>query len=213
MEGNVIITLEKAREWYNSGNEALKEIALQAFIEKKLKPFTWKSIKTFEDAIDALNISETIVQDNISTITSIASVPFSRMMIAQYKLHIIKKALNGVDWKPTLNNGIIYYVGLKWYLKGYSYPVEYTKIGEFLDTYNDKYYNLVCNDSYYSSHNGLGNFYGGFVGAHGEYKADIGLLGCKSKEIAQHLCKYFGKIIFDAIYGQYNNYEWVYTSL
>jgi uncharacterized protein YdaT len=30
---NITITIEKAREWYNSGNEALKEAALQAFEE------------------------------------------------------------------------------------------------------------------------------------------------------------------------------------
>lgn len=28
---NVTVTLEKAKEWYNSNNESLKEIALQAF--------------------------------------------------------------------------------------------------------------------------------------------------------------------------------------
>lgn len=30
-ERNVILTLEKAKEWFNSGNVMLKDIALQAF--------------------------------------------------------------------------------------------------------------------------------------------------------------------------------------
>lgn len=36
-ERNITVTLDKAREWYNSGNESLKEIALQAFSENELK--------------------------------------------------------------------------------------------------------------------------------------------------------------------------------
>lgn len=32
MERNITITLEKAREWYNSDNISLKEVALRAFI-------------------------------------------------------------------------------------------------------------------------------------------------------------------------------------
>ena len=37
MERNITITLEKAKEWYNSGNNQLKEIALQAFNKDELK--------------------------------------------------------------------------------------------------------------------------------------------------------------------------------
>ena len=33
---NVTVTLDKAREWYNSGNATLREVALQAFTEDKL---------------------------------------------------------------------------------------------------------------------------------------------------------------------------------
>lgn len=35
MERTIAITLEKAKEWYNSSNTSLKEIALQAFSKKK----------------------------------------------------------------------------------------------------------------------------------------------------------------------------------
>ena len=33
---NITITLEKAVEWYNSGNDSLKEVALQAFSRDEL---------------------------------------------------------------------------------------------------------------------------------------------------------------------------------
>ena len=45
-ERNVTITLEKAQEWYNSGNDSLKEIALQAFNENELK-FDFRNINSF----------------------------------------------------------------------------------------------------------------------------------------------------------------------
>lgn len=54
---NVEITLNKAKEWYNSNNPSLKELALQAFTEKELVQPYWKNIKTFEDSIDALGLS------------------------------------------------------------------------------------------------------------------------------------------------------------
>ena len=55
-ERNITITLDKAKEWYNSGNNALKEVALQAFDENKLIT-NFKNITTFRKACDALNIN------------------------------------------------------------------------------------------------------------------------------------------------------------
>ena len=54
-ERNITITIDKAREWYNSENESLKEIALQAFNESELK-FDFRNIKTFKKACEALDI-------------------------------------------------------------------------------------------------------------------------------------------------------------
>ena len=42
MKRNITVTLEKAREWYNSGNTSLKEIALQAFSKEELTEFDFK---------------------------------------------------------------------------------------------------------------------------------------------------------------------------
>lgn len=46
-ERNVTVTLNKAKEWFNSGNVTLKEIALQAFDKDELT-YNFKSITTFK---------------------------------------------------------------------------------------------------------------------------------------------------------------------
>lgn len=44
---NISLTLENAKEWYNSGSAELKEVALQAYTENELKTKTFKDITTF----------------------------------------------------------------------------------------------------------------------------------------------------------------------
>ena len=46
-ERYVTISFEKAKEWYNSNNPSLKEIALQAFTEEELKQIDLKEIIDF----------------------------------------------------------------------------------------------------------------------------------------------------------------------
>ena len=38
-ERNITVTLNKAKEWFNSGNATLREIALQAFSKEELTTF------------------------------------------------------------------------------------------------------------------------------------------------------------------------------
>ena len=57
-ERNITVTLNKAKEWFNSGNATLKEIALQAFNKNELNEFDFTRIKTFEDALTALEYTE-----------------------------------------------------------------------------------------------------------------------------------------------------------
>lgn len=204
---NIEITLNKAKKWYNSNNASLKELALQAFTEKELVQPYWKNIKTFEDAIDALglsNFSKDVLKQQINRINNGVSIVISNMLVAQYKLYFIRKTLNGSDWKPELNEGKVYCSLIHWYAKDKNYPSYMTKIGEIRDIYNGKLYNLIINNVYYD-YDGLGNFGCGFS----DLNPKLGLLSCKSKEIAIHLVTYFSRIIFDAVYGQYNNYEWV----
>ena len=193
MERNIKISLEKARRWYNSGNESLREVALQAFKESELVEKPWELIKTFEDACRLLNLNPDVVY-----------LIFDSHLQNMYKLKVIKKALNGAEWEPNRNTGIIYFPWLRYYQTGSSYDSDLTPIAKFKSKDNDNVYTLVGGDySYYGG--GLGSF--GF--RHGDVYASLGLLGCKSKEIAKYFGKTFGKLIFDAIYGQYNNYTWV----
>lgn len=193
MERNVKISLEKAKEWYNSGNESLREVALQAFTEKELMAKPWENIKTFEEACRVLYI-------NPKTVNVIYDAHLQNM----YKLQIIKKALNGVDWKPELNTGTSYYPLMRYYPKGSSYDSNWTPVADFKAKEDNKVYTLVSGDYNYFS-GGLGNFGVGY----GDVSAYRGLLGCKSDEIAAYFGITFGKLIFDAIYGQYNNYIWL----
>ena len=193
MERNVKINLEKAREWYNSGNESLKEVALQAFKESELMVNPWKAIKTFEDACRVLGI-------NPKTVDLIYDAHLQNM----YKLQIVKKALNGADWEPKLNTGTTYYPWMRYYPKGNSYDSSWKPVANFKAKEDNKVYTLVgrvC-DSYCG---GLGYF----LCVWGDVSIDPGLLGCKSEEIAKYFGITFGKLIFDAIYGPYNNYTWV----
>lgn len=192
MERNVKISLEKAREWYYSGNESLKEIALQAFKESELIVNSWENIETFEDACKVLDINPKIVD-----------LIFDHHLQNIYKLQIVRKALNA-DWEPKLNEGIIYYPLIKYIPKGNIYKLPWKPIANFKAKENNKVYTLLGEDyNYYDG--GLCGF--GF--GNGDVITVLGLLGCKSREIAKYFSTTFGKLIFDALYGQYNNYTWM----
>lgn len=192
MERNVKISLEKAREWYYSDNESLKKVALQAFKESELIVKVWESIKTFEDACKVLDISPNIVD-----------LIFDHYLQNMYKLQIIRKALNA-DWNPKLHTGTIYCPWIRYYPKNIKYDSSYIPIADFKTKEDNKVYTLVGKDYAYNNC-GLGYFWRGFGVAYISH----GLLGCKSREIAEYFSVTFGKLIFDTIYGQYNNYTWV----
>lgn len=194
---NISLTLEKAKEWYNSDSADLKEVALQAYTEVELKTVHFSGIKSFKDACEALNLNVDDVMYDLSRVHF-----FNNHLIAIYKLDIIRKALNG-DWEPNLTKGDTYYSWVRFYLPS-KVPLDSNIIGKIKA--DGQEYVVVGGFGNCGHYNGLGDFtgYGG-----GYSDADIGLLCCKSSEIARHMSKYFGKIIFDACYVSYNNYEWI----
>lgn len=200
---NVTLTLEKAREFYNSDNDALKEIALQAFTKEELTTPKYTDIKTFEDACKALGMEMDNVKYDLNEFSSLEG-GLGKHLTAIYKLDIIRKALNG-DWEPSLVQGSVYgpYIRL--------YPSS-RKAREAVSSSNNwklgksfiadgRKYTLVCGD------------FDGMTCVGYEYIAVqpfLGLLGCKSKEIAEHMSSYFSKEIFEACYAQHiNTYEWI----
>lgn len=201
MEGrNITVTLNKAKEWFNSGNATLREIALQAFGKDELA-YNFKNITTFKKACEALGLNYNdmfYITKNIATI--------SKASAAMFKLNIIRKALNlGQDLHLTKNpkDSYIYYPHNPFVTKSstcYKSEIDSGKmevIGK-IKSEGEEYNVLGCYATF-GGYAGFGNFY--YFDGVGHADADIGLLGCANKEIAQHFGKYFGMLITTAKYA------------
>ena len=209
MERNITITLEKAKEWYNSDNTSLKEVALQAFNEKELTAFDFTRIRTFKDACEALGLD---YDDIVDTIENIIIFGHSKASVAMFKLNIIRKALNlGQDlhFAKDPKDSYIYYPcnplvteSSTYYNKEFnlskmeiigkvkSEGKEYLVLGGKATTYG------AAGLGYFNSLNGVG-----------DANASLGFLGCASEKIAQHFGKYFGMLITEAKYSDMVDFE------
>lgn len=86
---NIKVSIEQAREWYNSGNSALKTLALNAFTEEELMThfdYVFRQVETDVIALAIPNSSEDKAR-----------------FAAKADLAIIAKYLNG-DWKMRPGN-------------------------------------------------------------------------------------------------------------
>lgn len=209
-ERNVTVTLNKAKEWFNSGNATLKEIALQAFSEEELTTFDFTKIKTFEDALTALGYEESTKVYIRNTINDISM--YSRASAAMSKLNIIRKALNlGQDLHLTKNpeDSYIYYPYNPFITKSSTYYKSEVNSGrmEVIGKIKseEEEYNVLGSLASVSGSAGLGCF-GSHSGV-GDAYAYVGFLGCATKEIAQHFGKYFGMLITEAKYGDMVDFE------
>ena len=207
-ERNITVTLNKAKEWFNSGNATLKEIALQAFSKDELT-YNFKDIKTLENACKALGLDYSI----ISIVTKDIAT-FSKASAAMIKLNIIRKALNlgqalhltkdpegsciyypynpfvtksSTYYKSEINSGKMKVIG-----KIKSEGEEYNVLGGFINVGG------LAGLGGFDSHSGVGSA-----------SASVGFLGCANKEIAQHLGKYFGMLIIEAQYGDIVDFEFI----
>ena len=204
-ERNVTVTLNKAREWFNSGNATLKEIALQAFDKDELA-YNFKNITTFKKACEALGLN----YDDMFYITkNIATI--SKASAAMFKLNIIRKALNlGQDLHLTKDpeDSCIYYPYNPFVTKSSTYYKSEINSGKMkvigkIKSEGEEY--NVLGGSASGGNASLGSFdsYDGV----GHATAYIGFLGCANKEIAKHLGKYFGMLITEAKYGDMVDFE------
>lgn len=203
-ERNVTVTFDKAREWYNSGNESLKEIALQAFNKNELT-YNFKDITSFKIACKVLNLDYNDIECNIRSLSKI-----SKSSAVMFKLNIIRKALNlGQDLHLTKHSSYIYFpynpfiTKNSTYFKDEIYSGKMELIGK-IKSKEEEYYVLgggVDNSGYegfscFSSNIGVGHAY-----------ANTGFLGCATKEIAEHFSKYFGMLITEAKYADLKDFE------
>lgn len=202
---NISLTIEKAKEFYNSGNTALMDVALLAFTKEELTIPEWQNIKTFEDACKALGLNMDFVNFALCNMENIEG-NLGKHLTAIYKMDIIRKALNG-DWRPILVKGKVFYPFVRFYPANKAKDVANSNgwnLGPSFIANGVKYTMVGGGCSCWSTY-GVGNF----VGGHGVVSANDGLLGCKSTEIALHMSRYFMKEIFEAVYAQYNGmYEW-----
>ena len=203
---NVSVTLEKAIEWYNSGNATLKEVALQAFKEEELKQ-TFKDIKTFHDACNALEIN---YENAFYMAESISK--YSRASAAMFKLNIIRKALNlGQDLHLTKDpkGSYICYPYNPFITTDSTFYKSDIKSGamEIIGKIKNEgtMYYVLGGYATYGGYAGLGRF--GSGGGVGHAYANVGFLGCANKEIAQHFSKHFGMLITIAKYGDVVDFE------
>lgn len=206
-ERNVILTLEKAKEWFNSGNVMLKDIALQAFGKEELV-CNFNDITTFKKACEALGLN----YDIISIVTKDVAT-FSRASAAMFKLNIIRKALNlGQDLHLTKDpkDSHLYYPYNPFVTKSSLYYKSELNSGRVkvigkIKSEGEEY-NVLGGDTCCTGVVvGLGNFVSS--DSVGSADAGVGFLGCANEEIAQHFGKYFGMLITEAKYADMVNFE------
>lgn len=199
-ERNVTVTLSKAREWFNSGNATLREVALQAFDKTELTS-NFTDIKTFQDACKALKLNYGVMLSIVNTIKQV-----SRASAAMFKLNIIREALNlDQDLQLARNprNSYIHYPYNPFVTESSTYYASNLNSGkmEIIGKIRSEgtLYDVLGGSAFDGGYAGLGVFYSsdgkGYADAH------AGFLGCASKEIAQHFGKYFGMLITEAKYA------------
>ena len=207
MHKKIDISLDEAKEWFNSGNATLKEIALKAFSKDELI-YNFKDITTFKKTCEALGLNYDTIVFKSKEISFI-----SKSSAAMFKLNIIRKALNLCqDLHLTKNpeDSYIYYPYNPFVTKSSTYyksDINLCKmeiIGKF--KCEGEEYNVLSGRVYDNGGlAGLGGFYSN--DSVGYVSANIGFLGCANKEIAKHLGKYFGMLIIEAKYGDMVDFE------
>ena len=195
------VTLDEARELYNSHNKTLKELALKCFPENELSENYFSEVKSFEDAMTVLGMS---VDDGNAIVSTIKET--SKASAAMYKLNIIRKALNlGQDLHLTKDpeGSYIYYPYNPFVTKSSTYYESDINSGkmEVIGTIKceGEKYNILGGVASNGGIAGLGSFYSNH--GVGLANATIGFIGCASEEIAQHFGKYFGMLITESKYG------------
>lgn len=213
---NITVTLKKAKEWYNSGDATLKEIALQAFSKEELTVFDFTRIKTFEDALTALEYTESTKVYIRNTINDISM--YSKASAAMAQLNIVRKALNLGQRLSLIKNprdSDIYYPCNQFVTKNSTYYKNELSSGkmEIIGKFKSKgvEYDVLNSNFACSGIFGLGCFCPS-IGV-GYADANFGLLGCVSEEIAIYFGKYFGMLITEAKYGDLEDFVIIKNNL
>ena len=200
------VSLNEAKEWFNSGNAILKEIALKAFSKDELI-YNFKDITTFKKACETLGLNYDTVVFKAKEISFV-----SKASAAMFKLNIIRKALSlGQDLHltKTPEDSYIYYPYNPFVTKSSTYYESDINSGkmEVIGTIKceGEKYNILGGSALFGGYAGLG-YFASDIGV-GDAVASIGFIGCASEEIAKHLGKHFGMLITEAKYGDMVDFE------
>lgn len=151
-------------------------------------------IKTYEDAREYL---EYVIKD---------VVYYNKSVKALAKLQTILDALNE-GYKFNFLTGTIWYPWVRFFRMN-SVPKDAEVIGHF--RYQGEKFALVGGYASDGGGAGLGCF-GSHYGV-GSAGFDVGMLACKSEEIAKYVSTQFGKLVFDACFARRfkgEEFEWL----
>lgn len=163
----------------------------------------WKHITTFEDALFYVRNHLPECEDLLISYNKTISGSYEHSVVCY---RIVVAALTNNE-KRHLTTGD------KWYpVVQFCRPKDKRNCwGDVLigtiESEGEKY-SVVGGSAYRGAGAGLSDFYSGFgVSASGTY---IGFRSVSSKEIAEHISTYFGKLLFDVHYGGTNcDWKWV----
>lgn len=203
---NVEITLDTARKWYYGDNESLKEVALQAFTEDELIKDHLRRITTISSAVEYLrekNICTNLIQE------------YNRVRLHSYDSYIARVLEYQMVVAALTNNEKRYLTtGDKWFP-----VVQFCRPQDRRNCWGNVYigtiesegeiYNVVGGTAPYCGSAGLGCFSSDYgVSNSGSY---VGFRSVStSREVAEHISKYFGKLLFEVHYGGTNcDWKWI----
>lgn len=163
----------------------------------------WKSITTFKDALIYVRKYLPECEDLLTS--------YTRAMPGSYEFNVVCYRI--VVAALTNNEKRHLTTGDKWYpVLQFCHPKDKNNcwgnvlIGT-IESEGAKY-SVVGGHAYYGTVAGLGCFYS-YYGVSCSH-ATVGFRSVSSKEIAQHISIYFGKLLFDVCYGGTNcDWKWV----
>lgn len=134
------------------------------------------------------------------------NVPANFSVDALRKLHVILDALNE-GHKFNLLTGTVWYPWVRFF-RMKSVPKDAEVIGHF--SYQGEKFALVGDRALNGSYAGLGSF--SSSDGVGVAYSGVGMLACKSEEIAEYVSTQFGKLVFEACFARHFNvgeFKWL----
>ncbi len=201
-------TNSQIKSAYDKVRRIFNKLDFSLSSKDKLRPSSFNEIKTFKDAVRTLGLNLDWISIIISELEKI-----SKASAATFKLNIVKKALNlGQDLHLARNpeNSYLYYPFIPLLaVSGYNWFHRELTSGEMevigmVKSDGEEYY-VLGGSTEDCGYKGFGCF-GPEKSIGGGY-ANVGFMGCASREISQHLSRYFGMLVTEAKYGDLPDFE------